>query len=351
MDPNQEMPLVSTKHGNEEAISWVSVCPRGLWRVQQRQIHKSISNHDAGMHQCPRMGSICQVRIHLQTGTGADQCVVPDEGGQRCTQSLEAHSEDTAFTRCLSAVLQVPLSQWTTVRMGEGQCDITEACLERMNCGDKCEIQLSPLVYSEVNAESDQPFNVTVELGTFTPGKESWELSSEEKMDWVRSLKNRGTVWFRSGDMWGAADSYSRALKLLITLYGLIKVAKTQEQASEGIQSPSESLVPSAKEYNTIKAELHSNLSLCQIKLKQPERAKVSASKATELDPGGAKAWYRLGQACQMLNELEESKRAFKKLLEIQPDSSAAIKALKDVAIKEKETNKALAHRLSKMFS
>ncbi|KAJ0036765.1 hypothetical protein NQD34_005442 [Periophthalmus magnuspinnatus] len=351
MDYNQEMSLGSRKHGNGEDISWVSVCPRGFWRVQQKQIHKSTSSHDAGMHQCPRLGSVCQVRVHIQTETGADHCVAPDEGGQRCAQSVDGHSEDSAFTRCLSAVLQVPLSEWTTVRMGEGQCDITEACLERMNCGDKCEIHLSPLVNSEVNAETDQPFNVTVELGTLTPGKESWELSCEEKMDWVKSLKNRGTVWFRSGDVWGAADSYSRALKLLIPLYGHVKVAKTLEQASEGLQSPSENLVPSAKEYNTIKAELHSNLSLCQLKLKQPERAKASASKATELDPGGAKAWYRLGQACLMVSELEEAKGAFKKLLEIQPDSSVAIKALKDVAIKEKETNKALAHRLSKMFS
>uniref|UniRef100_A0AAV2LYU5 Uncharacterized protein n=1 Tax=Knipowitschia caucasica TaxID=637954 RepID=A0AAV2LYU5_KNICA len=214
---------------------------RGLWRVQLRQIHKNATNNDAGRHQCPRMGSICQVRVQAES-------------------RADTHSEDGAFTQCPSTVLQLPLGEWTTVTMGEGQCDITEACLDCMSCGDKWEIQLFPL------------------------------------------------------------------------------------------EESSESLVPSAKEYTTFKAELHSNLSLCQLKLKQPEQAKASATKATELDPGGAKAWYRLGQACQMLNELEEAKRAFKKLLKIQPDSSAAVKALKDVAIKEKESNKELAQRLSKMF-
>lgn len=172
-------------------------------------------------------------------------------------------------------------------------------------------------------------------------------------MDWIKSHKERGGVRFRSGDVWGAADSYSRALKLLITLYGQVKelITKAEEQEEEGILPSTDCPLPSLNEYKTIKAELHSNLSLCQLKLKQPERARASAAKATDLEPGGAKAWYRLGQACQMVNELEEARKAFKKLLELQPDSSAAIKALKDVAIKEKETNKELGHRLSKMFS
>ncbi|CAL9703070.1 unnamed protein product [Knipowitschia caucasica] len=325
MDANQKMPHSS----NSNVCSWVSICPRGLWRVQLRQIHKNATNNDAGRHQCPRMGSICQVRVQAES-------------------RADTHSEDGAFTQCPSTVLQLPLGEWTTVTMGEGQCDITEACLDCMSCGDKWEIQLFPLgTGPDVKADSDQPFNATVELGEFTPGKESWELSLEEKFCWVKSLKQKGTHLFKNGDVWCAADSYSRALKLLITLYGQTRREKTLEPVSE---ESSESLVPSAKEYTTFKAELHSNLSLCQLKLKQPEQAKASATKATELDPGGAKAWYRLGQACQMLNELEEAKRAFKKLLKIQPDSSAAVKALKDVAIKEKESNKELAQRLSKMF-
>lgn len=162
---------------------------------------------------------------------------------------------------------------------------------------------------------------------------------------------------FRSGDLWGAADSYSRALKLLITLYGHVRELekKGQEQEAEEQRDTSNgdetNHPPSANEFRTIKAELHSNLSLCQLKLNQPEQARASAAKATELEPGGAKAWYRLGQACQKVNELEEAKQAFRKLLELQPESPAALKALKDIASKEKETNVQLGLRLSKMFS
>lgn len=206
-------------------------------------------------------------------------------------------------------------------------------------------------------AEENLPLCATVELKAFTPGKESWEMSPGEKWEWVKSHKEKGGVRFRSGDVWGAADSYSRALKLLITLHGHVGEVnkKGQEQEAEEQRDTNTGdetqCLPSANEFKTTKAELHSNLSLCQLKLNQPERARASAAKATQLEPGGAKAWYRLGQACQMVNELEEARQAFRKLLELQPESPAALKALKNIASREKETNAQLGLRLSKMFS
>lgn len=212
-----------------------------------------------------------------------------------------------------------------------------------------------PDVYVPQPAEENPPLCATVELQAFTPGKQSWEMSPGEKWEWVRSHKERGSVRFRSGDLYGAVDSYSRALKLLIPLYGQVrnleKTGQEQEVEEQRHTNDKTQHLPSSNEFRTIKAELHSNLSLCQLKLNQPERAKASAAKATELEPGGTKAWYRLGQACQMVNELEEAKQAFRKLLELQPESSAALKALKDIASREKASNAQLGLRLSKMFS
>lgn len=279
----------------------------------------------------------------------------PDQSLTEVTQAVA-----TAFPRCQDSVLQVPLGDWTTLRLGEGQCDITEACVEGMRAGEKCEILISPVTNGpDVSvphpAEESLPLRATVELKAFTPGKESWEMSPAEKWEWVKSHKERGGVRFRSGDVWGAADSYSRALKLLITLYGHVREVerKGQEQGAEEQRDTVDETqhLPSASEFKTIKAELHSNLSLCQLKLNQPEKAKASAGKATQLEPGGAKAWYRLGQACQMVNELEEAKEAFRKLLKLQPESPAALKALKNIASREKETKAQLGLRLSKMFS
>nr|XP_020490733.1 FK506-binding protein-like [Labrus bergylta] len=346
---------------DEGVTSWVSLCPRGLWKIQQkrngrkRQEIISPPGDDATCSCSPRLGSFCQVRVRLKASMDAANSEVSENGNEKLDRSLTGvtDAEATAFPRCQDSVLQVPLGDWITLRLGEGQCDITETCVEGMRAGEKCEILISPVE----NGPDDEntPICATVELKAFTPGKESWEMSAGDKWDWVKSHKERGGVKFRLGDVWGAADSYSRALKLLITLYGHIREAEKkgqQQEAEEHTDSGDKSqCLPSENEFRTTKAELHSNLSLCQLKLNQPERAKASAAKATQLEPGGAKSWYRLGQACQMVNELEEAKQAFRKLLELQPESSAALKALKNIANKEKETNTQLGLRLSKMFS
>ncbi|XP_040007942.1 FK506-binding protein-like isoform X2 [Xiphias gladius] len=363
-------------HDGVDVTSWVSVCPRGLWKVQQKRTRKEgqqtvaysgdVTSSSSGYF--PRLGSLCRVRVRLKANMDETESSVSDHGNEKLSvqpdQTVTEVTEavETAFPRCQDSVLQVLLGDWTTLRLGEGQCDITEACLEGMRAGEKCEILLSPVgtgpdVSVSRPAEEHLPLRATVELQAFTPGKESWEMSPGEKWEWVKSHKERGGVRFRSGDVWGATDSYSRALKLLITLYGHVRELEKKGQEHEAEEQRDTSNVdktqhlPSANEFKTIKAELHSNLSLCQLKLSQPEQAKASATKATELEPAGAKAWYRLGQACQMVNELEEAKRAFRKLLELQPESPAALKALKDIVSREKETNAQLGLRLSKMFS
>ncbi|XP_056131070.1 peptidyl-prolyl cis-trans isomerase FKBP5 isoform X2 [Lampris incognitus] len=349
-------------HDSHDVTSWVSVCSKGLWKVQRRRTNKggrqSTFTAAWSSSDYPRMGSLCQVRVYLkEKQNDAETLIIAEEdeelsvkSKQPITEIIEVHS--TSAQHSQDSVLHVPLGEWTILRLGDGHCDITEACVEGMRAEEKCEILLSPLG----SGPEPQPIweghalRATVELHSFTPGKEFWEMSPDEKWEWVRSHKERGGVRFRSGDVWGSADSYSRALKLLITLH-IHTIEANVKGEDETYKKLTESLVPSANEYKTIKAELHSNLSLCQLKLKQLERAKASATKATQLEPSGAKAWYRLGQACQLMNELEEARKAFRRLLELQPDSPAALKALKDVESREKETNSQLRQRLSKMFS
>lgn len=54
-----------------------------------------------------------------------------------------AKATPTTFPRCLESVLQVPLGNWTVLRLGEGQCDVTESCVERMRAGEECEVSLA----------------------------------------------------------------------------------------------------------------------------------------------------------------------------------------------------------------
>ncbi|KAJ3586231.1 hypothetical protein NHX12_012631 [Muraenolepis orangiensis] len=362
MDPINSAGIQEACCGDEghDVTSFVSVCPGGLWTVQQTLMRRTIQNQptlsvvgDAASwpsDDWPKMGSLCKVRACLK----ADLEGLSSESDPTIAEPTQ--EDCISYPRSSSSALQVPLGDWTTLRLGEGQCDVIEACVERMRAREKCEILLSP-VENVPGASANQPptedpeISVSVELHSFTPGKESWEMSTSEKLEWVWLHKERGGARFRSGvDLWGAADSYSRALKLLITLYAL---GTKKEDCDCPLDPPDDdsSLSMSASEYKTLKAELHSNLSLCQLKLSQPEKARANAAKATQLEPSGPKAWYRLGQACQQVNELGEARKAFRRLLELQPESPVALRALKDLASKEKETNTQLAQRLSKMFS
>lgn len=198
-------------------------------------------------------------------------------------------------------------------------------------------------------------------------------MTPGEKWAWVLSHKQRGGQRFGKGDIWGAVDCYCRAVKLAITLNSKTR-RKPMDEASKEIldeeddedddaastpcfekeneQAESADIsIPTEEEYKTVKAELHCNLSLCQLKLGQLVKSRDSSIKATELNPTSTKAWYRLGQACLQLGELEESRMAFGKILELQPDSASARTALKEVNSRLKDLDNKLGQRLSKMFN
>lgn len=82
------------------------------------------------------MGSLCQVRVQLKACVNESDSVVSEKGNEKLSEA-----EATAFARRQDSVLQVPLGDWTTLKLGEGQCDITEACVERMRAGEKCEVR------------------------------------------------------------------------------------------------------------------------------------------------------------------------------------------------------------------
>lgn len=83
--------------------------------------------------------------MRLKAQDEADD-VVSEQGNEessvQCEQLFSEIKEATTFVRCLDSVLQVPVGDWTTIRFGEGQCDITEACVERMRAGETCEVRL-----------------------------------------------------------------------------------------------------------------------------------------------------------------------------------------------------------------
>ncbi|XP_076132296.1 FK506-binding protein-like [Alosa pseudoharengus] len=366
-----------------DVTSWVSVCPGGLWQVQRKWTVERKKGFVT-----PVLGSVCKVRVHCK---GSPE---KDPPAQQSDQSVESTSpsavQATSYPRTPEAVLQIPLEEWVQVRVGEGQCDVIEACLDGMKAEEMCEFQVMPFnkdstpkISGSSSQSEDQDaskgectsYQYILELHSFTPGKESWEMTSGEKWTWVKSHKERGGQRFGKGDMWGASDSYCRAMKLLITLTerrngkkdsknddkeeqghteasSLAAIEESKEGHSKELEAATEQdHVPTEDEYTGLKADLHSNLSLCQLKLNQPAKARASSLNATQLDPASTKAWYRLGQASLLVGELQDARQAFEKVLEIQPNSASARQALKQVNMKEKEVDNKLGQRLSKMFT
>ncbi|KAM9445895.1 FK506-binding protein-like isoform 1-T2 [Clarias gariepinus] len=357
---------MATENNTEEHVTsespWISVSPGGLWEVHRRWKWERKRGDNT-----PLLGSICKIRVRLINHT-------EDNSQSESSSETESAVSDsdvqvTEFPRSQDSVLQVPLDRWIQLRMGEGQCDIIESCLEGMRAGETCEITVRPyqrhfnMTPSDNHAaqkteEETQPKSecFSLQLHSFTAGKESWQMPPTEKWTWVLSHKQRGSQRFGKGDIWGATHSYCCAVKLLITLKGQnrgkdgvpeVDGGRTRERETEAKNTH----IQTEEEYNTIKAELHSNLSLCQLRLGQPVKAKDSSCKATTLDPVNVKAWYRLGQACLQLEDFSEARQAFGKVLELQPGSTSAQNALKQVHAKAKEFDCKLGQRLSKMFT
>ncbi|XP_026882757.2 FK506-binding protein-like [Electrophorus electricus] len=366
------------KEGIATESPWISVTPGGLWEVQRRWTEP----RKQGDH-TPLMGSVCKIRICLKSHR---EIITQSQNPNEPELAVSADSEEqvTQHPRSQQSVLQVPLDRWILLRMGDGQCDIMESCLEGMRAGETCEVTVRACQKDSRQVPSDgrgtqsdwtggegkslPPLCFFLQLHSFSPGQETWLMTPANKWAWVQSHKKRGTERFRKGDIWGAAHSYCCAVKLVITLKGQtrgdevdrgdqdgadltsqhVKGEEAGEKEAKGTQG---SHIPTEEEYRTMKVELHSNLSLCQLRLGQPIKARDSSSKATELDPVNVKAWYRHGQACLQLKDFEEARQSFGKVLELQPDSASALNALKQVNAKAKEFDSKLGHRLSKMFS
>lgn len=329
----------------------------------------------------PALGSECRLRVYLNSCPRGLPFDVEEEASGSSAMTA------SSYPRTKQTVLQLPLEELVLLRVGEGQCDVIEGCLEGMKAGEICEFQVMPANKDSVPKLPDGipeswrttgehlpllTMTYTLQLISFTPGKESWEMTPGEKWTWVKAHKNRGGQRFGKGDLWGACDSYCRAMKLLISLTERRKSPKmeslkedneeqedsdtssataTAEDQIKELCAAEQTPAPTEEEYVSLKAELHSNLALCQLKLNQPAKSRSSSLDATQLDPASTKAWYRLGQASLLMGELEKARQSFGKVLELQPSSTSARQALAQVTLKEKEVDSKLSQRLSKMFT
>lgn len=243
------------------------------------------------------------VKLVLEAGKGVDK---PKEGSI-CQVFIEAQP---------GGPLSYPSHSWSEVELGAGNAEwdgAVDRCLETMLAGERAELRLTG------------GGSITIQLASFTPAKDSWEMSASEKWNLVIRNKEHGGELYRAGDIEAAARRYAKALRLLVA-------------------------AAPPPDYDQIKAELHANLAACQLRLRQPANAACNCSKTLALQPANTKALFRRGLAYDAMNDLEGAVQDLKGVLRVEPGNRAARRELDRVMERIKARDAKLARAMQKMF-
>lgn len=164
----------------------------------------------------------------------------------------------------------------------------------------------------------------------------------------VRQLTEEGLEFYNAGRLEEAADCYKKALELCaesnVALYNLGVISgelKRYEESKAAFQH----LVRSLKELGdvvdpTTLASAHQGVGAALLGLwsvtvaEEPPLAaegELEFRRAIALDPNCFGAWVGLGVALHILERLDDAESAFRKALEIEPDSQVAVDRLRSV--------------------
>ncbi|XP_013403472.1 peptidyl-prolyl cis-trans isomerase FKBP4 isoform X2 [Lingula anatina] len=143
-----------------------------------------------------------------------------------------------------------------------------------------------------------------MKMKKFEKAKESWEMDGKEKLDQSEVVKEKGTKFFKEGSYKKAITSYKRVISYL-----------EYETDMEGEEKQKRDALMLAAYLNT---------AMCYLKLKDYVEARKHSDSALGIDVNSEKGYYRRGEANMGLNEFEDAKKDFSKVLEINPKNKAA---------------------------
>ncbi|XP_074268499.1 peptidyl-prolyl cis-trans isomerase FKBP62-like [Silene latifolia] len=170
-----------------------------------------------------------------------------------------------------------------------------------------------------------------IELVSFEKDKESWDMSTPEKIEAAGKKKEEGNVLFKAGKYVRASKRYEKAVKY--------------------IEYDTSFSDDEKKQCKTLKVSCNLNNAACKLKLKDYKAAEKLCTKVLELDSVNVKALYRRAQAYIHLADLELAELDIKKALEIDPDNREVKLEYKTLREKIKEYNRKDAQLYGKMFS
>ncbi|XP_074287261.1 70 kDa peptidyl-prolyl isomerase-like [Silene latifolia] len=170
-----------------------------------------------------------------------------------------------------------------------------------------------------------------VELVSFEKDKESWDMSTPEKIEAAGKKKEEGNALFKAG-------KYVRA-------------SKRYEKAAKYIEHDTSFSDEEKKQSKLLKISCNLNNAACKLKLKEYKQVEKLCTKVLEMDSRNVKALYRRAQAYIHLADIELAELDIKKALEIDPENREVKLEYKTLKEKMKEYNKKDAQLYSKMFS
>ncbi|KAK4482977.1 hypothetical protein RD792_010151 [Penstemon davidsonii] len=208
-----------------------------------------------------------------------------------------------------------------------------------MKKGEVAVLTIAP-EYAFGSSESKQelatvPPNSTVyydvELVSFVKDKESWDMSTEEKIEAAGKKKEEGNALFKSGKYLRASKRYEKAAKYIEYDTSFSEEEKKQSKA--------------------LKVTCNLNNAACKLKLKDYKQAEKLCTKVLELESTNVKALYRRAQAHMNMADLDLAEFDIKKALEIDPENRDVKLGYKTLKEKVKEYNKKDAKFYGNMFA
>ncbi|XP_007935248.1 peptidyl-prolyl cis-trans isomerase FKBP4 [Orycteropus afer afer] len=198
--------------------------------------------------------------------------------------------------------------------IGEGEnldlpCGLEKA-IQRMEKGEHSIVYLKPsYAFGNVGKEKFQipphaELKYEIHLKNFEKAKESWEMSSGEKLEQSTIVKERGTVYFKEGKYKQAVLQYK---KIVSWLEYESSLSSEEAQKAQALRLAS-----------------HLNLAMCHLKLQAFSAAVESCNKALELDSNNEKGLFRRGEAHLAVNDFELARADFQKVLQLYPSNKAA---------------------------
>ncbi|KAL2506376.1 Peptidyl-prolyl cis-trans isomerase FKBP62 [Abeliophyllum distichum] len=170
-----------------------------------------------------------------------------------------------------------------------------------------------------------------VEMVSFVKEKESWDMSTQEKIEAAGKKKDEGNALFKAGKYQRASKRYDKAVKLI-----------------EYDSSFSEDEKQQAK---VLKVACNLNNAACKLKLKDYKEAVKLCTKVLEIESQNVKALYRRAQAYIHLVDLDLAELDIKKALEIDPDNRDVKLEYKVLKEKVKEYNRKDAQFYGNIFA